>query len=73
MQTFLFLCAAKEAPCTAEARKLFTQTKGIMFYSVPHRGSSLAEIDLPLLRRSVELMEIAKGKVIKASKLRETV
>lgn len=30
-----------------------------MFYSVPHRGSSLADIKAPLTARSVELQEIA--------------
>ncbi|KAL0269580.1 UNVERIFIED_CONTAM: hypothetical protein PYX00_007266 [Menopon gallinae] len=36
------------------------QTKAMMFYSVPHRGSSLANINLPLLRQSIELIEVKK-------------
>lgn len=35
-------------------------TRGIMFYSVPHRGSPCADINLPLLRQSVELTEVQK-------------
>lgn len=38
----------------------YRQTKGIMFYSVPHRGSFLASLNLPLLRQSVELTEVIK-------------
>uniref|UniRef100_A0A8D8XXA7 Protein SERAC1 n=1 Tax=Cacopsylla melanoneura TaxID=428564 RepID=A0A8D8XXA7_9HEMI len=34
------------------------QSKAILFYSVPHRGSPLASIDLPLLTRSIELREV---------------
>lgn len=43
---------------------LFTQSKAIMFYSVPHKGSSLADFTLPLLRRSIELLEIQRSKFI---------
>lgn len=32
-----------------------------MFYSVPHKGSVLADVTLPLLRRSVELIEIQRS------------
>lgn len=39
---------------------LHQQTKGIMFYSVPHRGSSLADFTLPFIRKSVELLEIGR-------------
>lgn len=35
-------------------------TKGILFYSVPHRGSPLANLNLPLLRQSIELTEVQK-------------
>lgn len=38
-------------------------TKGIMFYSVPHKGSALADVTLPLLRRSIELVEIQRSKL----------
>jgi hypothetical protein len=40
---------------------IFENSKGIMFYSVPHKGSSLADFTLPLLRRSVELIEIQRS------------
>ncbi|XP_046386017.1 uncharacterized protein LOC124155891 [Ischnura elegans] len=37
----------------------YQQTKAIMFYSVPHRGSFLASLNLPfLLQQSVELQEV---------------
>lgn len=39
------------------------QTKAMMFYSVPHRGSSLANLNLPLLRQSIELIEVKKGMI----------
>ncbi|CAB3370308.1 Hypothetical predicted protein [Cloeon dipterum] len=45
---------------SAELPPFCRQTKGIYFYSVPHRGSSLALIKTPLTRRSVEIMEVAK-------------
>lgn len=38
----------------------YGNTRGIMFYSVPHRGSACADINLPLLRQSVELTEVQK-------------
>lgn len=38
----------------------YGNTRGIMFYSVPHRGSPCADINLPLLRQSVELTEVQK-------------
>ncbi|XP_063221732.1 protein SERAC1 isoform X3 [Bacillus rossius redtenbacheri] len=41
-----------------EVSTLCRNTRGIMFYSVPHRGSSCADINLPLLRQSVELTEV---------------
>lgn len=44
-----------------EVQKIFDQTKAIMWYSVPHRGSSLADFTLPLLRRSVELIEMQRN------------
>ncbi|KAJ8983018.1 hypothetical protein NQ317_014315 [Molorchus minor] len=44
-----------------EVCELFRQSKSIMWYSVPHRGSSLADFTLPLLRRSVELLEIQRN------------
>jgi hypothetical protein len=44
-----------------EIFRIFENSKGIMFYSVPHKGSSLADFTLPLLRRSVELIEIQRS------------
>ncbi|XP_045480178.1 protein SERAC1 isoform X2 [Harmonia axyridis] len=38
-----------------------TQTKAIMFYSVPHKGSILADVSLPFLRKSVELVEVQRN------------
>ncbi|KAK6639416.1 hypothetical protein RUM43_007689 [Polyplax serrata] len=46
--------------CDSRLSNFLTQTKGIMFYSVPHRGSSLANWNIPLLRKSVELTEVKK-------------
>lgn len=41
---------------------LWLNSSGFMFYSVPHRGSSLADINVaPLMLRSIELLEISKG------------
>ncbi|KAF6208663.1 hypothetical protein GE061_017121 [Apolygus lucorum] len=38
------------------------KTKAIMFYSVPHRGSILANLNFPwLFRQSIELMEVQKN------------
>lgn len=45
----------------AEAEPLWRSARGVFFYSVPHRGSHLASINPPLLRRSVELTEIEKS------------
>ncbi|XP_063911672.1 protein SERAC1-like isoform X2 [Zophobas morio] len=44
-----------------EKFRIFQNSKGIMFYSVPHKGSVLADFTLPLLRRSVELIEIQRN------------
>lgn len=41
--------------------RMYLQTKGILFYSVPHRGSIMADMNLPLLRKSIELTEIQKN------------
>lgn len=42
-------------------RDLSRNTKGVIFYSVPHRGSILANLNLPLLRQSIELIEVQKN------------
>ncbi|KAJ1526012.1 hypothetical protein ONE63_009187 [Megalurothrips usitatus] len=42
-------------------RELVLNTKGILFYSVPHHGSGLARINIPwLLGQSVEITEVKK-------------
>ncbi|XP_058115959.1 uncharacterized protein LOC131288315 [Anopheles ziemanni] len=43
------------------AEPLWRSSRGTFFYSVPHRGSPLADFNLPLLRQSVELLEIQKN------------
>ncbi|KAG6455831.1 hypothetical protein O3G_MSEX009428 [Manduca sexta] len=39
---------------------LWSNSAGFMFYSVPHRGSPLADIKTPITARSIELLEISK-------------
>ncbi|CAH0698371.1 unnamed protein product [Spodoptera exigua] len=50
-----------DLPPSDEVRRarLWSSSSAFMFYSVPHRGSSLADIKAPLTARSVELQEIA--------------
>lgn len=43
---------------------IWQQSRGILFYSVPHRGSPLADFNLPLLRQSIELTEIKKSELL---------
>lgn len=43
------------------AAPLWRSARGVFFYSVPHRGSHLASINAPLLRRSIELIDIEKN------------
>ncbi|XP_055372973.1 uncharacterized protein LOC129606604 [Condylostylus longicornis] len=45
---------------------LWQNSRGVFFYSVPHRGSALADINLPLVRRSIELVEIEKNSKVLA-------
>ncbi|CAH1225178.1 unnamed protein product, partial [Diabrotica balteata] len=45
---------------SSEINDIFNQSKAIMWYSVPHKGSTLADFTLPLLRRSVELLEVQR-------------
>ncbi|XP_055320028.1 protein SERAC1 [Sitodiplosis mosellana] len=40
---------------------LWKSSRAVLFYSVPHRGSPLAELNLPLLTRSIEMIEIQKN------------
>lgn len=37
---------------------LWKSSRAVLFYSVPHRGSPLAELNLPWLTRSIEMIEI---------------
>jgi len=51
---------------TSSARNLVDNTRGVVFYSVPHDGSSLADYSLRLtaaylLYPSVEVRELRKG------------
>ncbi|VVC24484.1 Hypothetical protein CINCED_3A002711 [Cinara cedri] len=41
-----------------QSHQIITNTRGILFYSVPHNGSPLANIKLPLFQRSIELQEL---------------
>lgn len=41
---------------------LWKSSRAVLFYSVPHRGSPLADLNLPLLTRSIEMIEIQKSK-----------
>lgn len=41
---------------------LWRSSRGVLFYSVPHRGSPLADFVMPLMRQSIELTEIKKSK-----------
>ncbi|KAL4714773.1 hypothetical protein ACJJTC_002632, partial [Scirpophaga incertulas] len=40
--------------------RLWSSSAGFMFYSVPHRGSPLADIKTPITSRSIELLEISE-------------
>ncbi|XP_063632456.1 uncharacterized protein LOC134803585 [Cydia splendana] len=40
--------------------QLWSLSSGFMFYSVPHRGSPLADIKTPLTARSIELLEMGQ-------------
>lgn len=42
---------------------LWRSSRGCLFYSVPHRGSPLADFNLPFVRQSIELVEIKKSKI----------
>ncbi|XP_073963920.1 uncharacterized protein [Choristoneura fumiferana] len=49
----------EEQRLRARAR-LWSKSSGFMFYSVPHRGSPLADIKTPITARSVELLEMGQ-------------
>lgn len=40
---------------------LWKSSRAVLFYSVPHRGSPLAALNLPFLTRSIEMIEIQNG------------
>lgn len=46
----------------AETQALWSSSRGVLFYSVPHRGSPLADLNLPLLKQSIEMIEIRNRK-----------
>lgn len=48
----------------AEMRHLWQSTRGVLFYSVPHSGSPLADLNLPFLTQSIEMTEIRKSKIL---------
>lgn len=52
---------AHESETESLAHLLWKSSKAILFYSVPHRGSPLADLNLPLLARSIEMIEIQKS------------
>ncbi|CAH2062491.1 unnamed protein product, partial [Iphiclides podalirius] len=51
---------AEDPKEVARRANLWKNSAGFMFYSVPHRGSPLADIKTPITARSVELLEICK-------------
>ncbi|GJQ69097.1 hypothetical protein Trydic_g6261 [Trypoxylus dichotomus] len=57
----IILDAYERRSTNPEIARLYEQTKSILFYSVPHKGSILADVTLPLLKRSVELTEIQRN------------
>ncbi|KRT81841.1 hypothetical protein AMK59_5104, partial [Oryctes borbonicus] len=57
----IILDAYESRNTNPEFARLYEQTKSILFYSVPHKGSILADVTLPLLKRSVELTEIQRN------------
>lgn len=60
--TFLtIICITAWESYEEHLKNIYLQSKAIMFYSVPHRGSALANFTLPFLSRSVELLEVQKG------------
>ncbi|XP_048003327.1 uncharacterized protein LOC125239727 isoform X2 [Leguminivora glycinivorella] len=44
----------------SQRAQLWSLSSGFMFYSVPHRGSPLADIKTPLTARSIELLEMGQ-------------
>lgn len=44
-----------------ETRSIWQSTKSVLFYSVPHRGSPLANLNLPFLKQSIEMIEIRRS------------
>lgn len=46
---------------SAKTDPLWESTRSILFYSVPHRGSPLANLNLPFLKQSIEMIEIRRS------------
>lgn len=67
-----------DASVDPDMHGLLNNTKGMMFYSVPHHGTSMAEYSVNvryLLFPSIEVRELCKGectKVNRGSRLSET-
>ncbi|XP_046689244.1 protein SERAC1 [Homalodisca vitripennis] len=55
-QMLVHACSSSDPKMAAISK----ESRGILFYSVPHRGSPLANLNLPLLRQSIELTEVQK-------------
>lgn len=49
---------------SVETQSIWQSTKSILFYSVPHRGSPLANLNLPFLKQSIEMIEIRRSETI---------
>ncbi|KAL1505947.1 hypothetical protein ABEB36_005390 [Hypothenemus hampei] len=48
----------RAAEHSTNVKNLYHQTKAIMFYSVPHKGSPIADMTFPFFRRSIEVLEV---------------
>lgn len=61
MQYNSIVTAWENSTTQPDLEDIYLQTRAIMFYSVPHRGSFLADYTLPFLRKSVELTEVQRS------------
>lgn len=52
----------------SDAQWLWMNSKAVLFYSTPHRGSELADLKVPLYTRSIEMLEIQKSKFYQLAK-----
>ncbi|XP_038220948.1 protein SERAC1 [Zerene cesonia] len=55
------LCIPEYSIEPSRRASLWQNSAGFMFYSVPHRGSPLADIKTPITARSIELLEICNN------------